>query len=109
MKILVSLLLVLSLACASCVSAPKPGEIYKGTYFHNFESSAFTPAGSDEPWCVSSAEMSKAIVPGSHSGTADVVLRGELSPKGNYCNLGGYKYVLKVHEVMEVSNVRSGY
>ena len=107
MKILGSPLLVLSIFLASCAS-PKPGQIYRGSYFQNFESSAFTQEGSSEPWCVNAAEMVKAQPNSRGSSTADVVVRGELSPEGNYCNLGAYKHMLKVYEVLEVSNMQSG-
>jgi hypothetical protein len=94
-------------ALSGCATGQLPGNIYKGKYFHNFEASAFTPDGSDQPWCVNAEEMIKAREPGRKSGTAHAVVRGELSPEGKFCNLGGYKHILKVHEVIEVSNVRS--
>jgi len=100
-------LLALSLLIASCASVPLPGTVYKGRYFHNFENSAFTPEGSAERWCVAASDMAKAQAPGSRSGTADVVVRGELSAEGQYCNLGAYKRILKVYEVIDVSNIES--
>ena len=100
----------MSFACAllsACATTRRSENVYKGEYFHNFETSAFTPAGSKDSWCVNAGEMVKAQVPGSHSGTAYVVVRGELSPAGHYCNLGAYKHILKVYEVVEVSNLRA--
>jgi len=108
MKTFVALSLIAATLLTACASTPLPGKLYKGSYFQNFESSNFTLAGSDEPWCVNAGEMAKAQPPGRSSSTADVVVRGELSPEGKYCNLGGYKHVLKVFEVIEVSNMRPG-
>jgi hypothetical protein len=92
----------------ACAAATKRGTIYKGRYFQNFETSAFSPSGKSDTWCVNAAEMAKATVSGSPSSTADVVVRGELSPQGHYCNLGASKHILKVYEVIEVSNLRAG-
>ncbi|UOV03128.1 hypothetical protein [Pseudoxanthomonas mexicana] len=107
MKILGAPLLLMSTCLVSC-APQKPGQIYRGTYFQNFESSAFIQEDSNEPWCVNAAEMAKAQPTSRGSSTADVVVRGELSPEGSYCNLGAYKHMLKVYEVLEVSNMQSG-
>jgi uncharacterized protein YceK len=96
-----------SLLLAGCATQLSP-QIYKGSYFYNFESSSFTPAGSDEAWCVNSADMAKAQLPSAQSGTADVVVQGSLSAKGHYCNLGASKHVLKVYKVLSVANLRPG-
>ena len=101
------ILLAVSILLSACATTRMPRKIYKGSYFYNFESSSFTATGSDESWCVNSAEMAKARVPSSSSGTADVVVLGKLSPKGRYCNLGASKHVLKVYEVIGVSNAQS--
>ena len=100
-------LLSANLLFAGCATQ-SPAKIYKGSYFYNFESSSFTPAGSNEAWCVNSAEMAKAQLPSTPSGTADVVVQGSLSAKGHYCNLGASKHVLKVYKVLSVANLRSG-
>ena len=107
MKIISALFLTAFLLTA-CKSVEAPGKIYRGTYFQNFESSSFTPGGSTESWCVNAAEMVKAQPVGRGSSIADVVVRGELSPEGKYCNLGAYKHILKVYEVIKVSNLRTG-
>jgi hypothetical protein len=93
------------LACALSFSASAQEVTYRGEYFHNFETSAFTPDGSSDAWCVNAVEMKKAQVPGSKFGKAKVVIRGTLSPEGKYCNMGAYKHILKVHTVLEVKNL----
>ena len=93
------------LAIALAPSASAQDVIYRGEYFHNFETSAFTPDGSSEAWCVNAIELKNAQLPGSKSGRAQVVIRGTLSPKGKYCNMGAYKHILKVHAVLEVKNL----
>lgn len=107
MKFLTVSLFISVTLLIGCATHHTSGKVYRGSYFHNFETSSFTPAGSDESWCVNAAEMTKAQLPASRAGTADVVVRGDLSPKGNYCNLGAYKYVLKVYEVLEATNMKS--
>jgi len=103
----IGLVLSASLLFVGCATQ-SPAKIYKGSYFYNFESSSFTPAGSNEAWCVNSAEMAKAQLPSAQSGTAEVVVQGSLSPKGHYCNLGASKHVLRVFKVLSVANLRSG-
>ena len=93
-----------------------PGKIYRGTYFYHFEASNFTPEGSEETWCVRSTQMEKARLPeekapspfGGPWGSADVVVRGELSPPGAYCSLSAYRYILNVYEILEVRNMKPG-
>jgi hypothetical protein len=102
----IGLLLSANLLLAGCATHSQR-QIYKGSYFYNFESSSFTPAGSGEAWCVNSAEMVQAQLPSAQSGTADVVVQGSLSPKGHYCNLGASKHMLKVYKVVSVANLKS--
>ena len=103
---------LISVGCA----ASMPGRTYEGKYFYHFEASTFTPKGSEERWCVSSTDMERARLPaheapspfGGAWGSADVIVRGELSPKGNYCSLGASPYLLKVHEIIKVENMKAG-
>lgn len=87
-----------------------PSKVFSGTYFYNFESSSFTPDGTDETWCLS-GNMQQAELPANGAsgpwGTAHVVVRGTLSPPGHYCNLGASKYVLTVSQVLKVSDKRA--
>ena len=104
-----SVLLVGAVIISSCATVTPQGDVYRGKYFYNFETAAFTPAGASRPWCVNSAKLKAAELPadGSHGGpwgTAEIVVRGVLSPKGRYCNLGAYEYVLEITEVIEISN-----
>ena len=90
---------------------PGGGDIYRGEYFYNFETSAFTPEGASDPWCVNSAKLVDAQLPadgapGGPWGRADVVVRGVLSPAGSYCNLGAYRHFLEVTEVISITNRR---
>jgi hypothetical protein len=87
-------------------SAPKQ---YRGEYFYNFETAAFTPEGSGEAWCVNSAKLKDAELPadangGGVSGTADIVVLGVLSAPGHYCNLGASKHFLDITKVIEIRN-----
>ncbi len=103
-----SLTLIACIAISSAAAAQNlQTKIYRGAYFHNFETSAFTPEGSDETWCVKASEMTRAQVPGSKSGRAKVVVRGELSHKGKFCNMGAYAHILKVVEIIEATEVTS--
>lgn len=84
-------------------------KIYRGEYFYNFETASFTPQGSTESWCVDSSKLKQAELPpdgtpGGPWGTADIVVRGVLSEKGSYCNLGAYKYFLDITDVLEIHN-----
>jgi len=103
------LLLVVSVMIASCASVAPKSSIYRGEYFYNFESASFTPDGSSEPWCVNSAKLKDAELPSDGTperawGTAQVVVRGVLSPRGKYCNLGAYKHFLEITDVIDISN-----
>jgi len=109
MKIfLVPALLVVALA-AGCASSPT-GDTYSGEYFYNFEWASFFPDGNkDERWCVE-GDMARAELPATNPsgpwGTSHVVVRGTLGPPGSYGNLGACKRILKVTELVEVSNMR---
>jgi hypothetical protein len=93
--------------CAT--TQPGPSKVYSGNYFYNFETSSFTPDGTDESWYLSGnlgqAELA-SNGPGDPRDTAHIVVLGALSPPGHYCNLGASKYVLTVNEVLEVSDRR---
>jgi hypothetical protein len=104
MKTLAALFLVSILSGSA--TAQSAGQIYKGKYFYNFEISTFTQEGSDQPWCVNSTDMEKAQIPSNRR--VAIVVRGELSPEGRYCNLGAFKRILKVYEIIEVSSVQPG-
>ena len=111
MRVMLQLILLCLVALTGCVSTSVSGDIYRGEYFYNFETAAFTPAGSAERWCVNSAQLKDAEVPANGSpggawGTADIVVRGTLSPEGSYCNLGAYKRFLDISEVISISNKR---
>ena len=103
--------LAILLAFPPAVGSAGPGpQTYQGEYFYNFETAAFTPVGSKEAWCVNSAKLKAAMLPGAESsggsqGTAFVVVRGVLSKKGHYCNLGAYKHILDVVEVLEIRDL----
>lgn len=112
MKLLPSLIGTAAfLLCSGCTTRrPDPDKLYSGTYFYNFESSSFTPDGTNEAWCLS-GNMEQAELPAKGAsgpwGTAHVVVRGTLSPPGHYCNMGASKFVLKVNQVLKVSDKRA--
>lgn len=97
-------LFAITVACSGCSTQ----RVYKGRYFSNFETSAFTPEGSTESWCVAGNQMSKVTDRTGISVSADVVVRGTLGKRGNYCNLGAYHYILDVQEVVSVDNIKAG-
>lgn len=102
------LLLLVGVMIAGCASVAPKSSIYRGKYFYNFESASFTPDGSSESWCVNSAKLKDAELPSGDApegawGTAQVVIRGVLSPRGKYCNLGAYKHFLEITEVIDIS------
>jgi hypothetical protein len=107
MKFLVRLSAITAVLLLSSCVRPVASQIYRGTYFYNFESSSFTPEGTNEHWCLS-GDMQKAELPAKGKngpwGTAYVVVRGQLSPPGHYCNLHASKYVLTVSELLEVKS-----
>ena len=111
MRVKLPLLFLGLVAVSGCATSPVPVDVYRGEYFYNFETAAFTPEGSTERWCVNSAKLKEAELPAKGSpggpwGTADIVVRGTLSPEGNYCNLGAYKRFLEITEVVSISNRR---
>ena len=89
---------ILLLGGCATANQSHPSNVFSGTYFYNFESSSFTPDGTDETWCLS-GDMQQAKLPDKGAsgawGTAHIVVRGTLSPPGHYCNLGASKYVLR--------------
>ena len=97
--------IAIGLCLGGCASAP--GRVYSGKYFYNFESSSFTPDGTRENWCLN-GDMEQAELPAKGQsgpwGTAHVVVRGQLSPPGHYCNLGASKYMLKVFKIIKVTD-----
>jgi hypothetical protein len=100
-------LLVLTTGC-SVIKPAKSDLVYSGTYFYNFESSSFTPDGTNKTWCLS-GDMRAAEPPDRNpqktSGTAHVIVQGKLSLPGHYCNLGAYRRVLTVERVLKVSDM----
>jgi hypothetical protein len=110
MQIRTGFALALGLVTAPGLASPASKDpVYKGRYFYNFENSYLTPEGKDEAWCINS-DMSKAMFPadshGERWGTAYVVVRGKLGPKGSFGGLGRCKRVLEVTEILEVKNMR---
>jgi hypothetical protein len=106
MKYLLAIITIsMGLGLSGCAS--EPGKVYSGKYFYNFESSSFTPDGTQESWCLN-GNMEQAELPAKSQsgpwGTSHIVVRGQLSPPGHYCNLGGSKYMLKVYKVIEVTD-----
>jgi hypothetical protein len=98
--------------CASRLDA----EVFHGRYFYHFEASTFTPKDGGHSWCVDADQMASARLPeeeapspfGGSWGWADVVVRGELSEPGAYCNMGAYRHRLNVLEVVKVVRTGSG-
>ena len=108
MKAQLFLAAILCSALASCAST-NSSRTYAGEYFYNFESSSFTPNGTSKPWCVDATKLKEAELPASDNtagpwGTAQIVVRGTLSPKGSYCNLGSYERFLEITEIVSISN-----
>ena len=81
--------------------------VYEGQYFYNFENAIITPKGGNECWAIK-GDLSAAELPGKNGappwGTADVVVRGVLSPKGHYGNLGACTHQIAVLEVLKIAN-----
>src|SRR5690348_11371594 len=94
-------LAVIALSLPVSSRAASADGIYRGTFSYNFESSTFRPDGSGETWCIE-GNMREAILPGvvanypDAHGTAYVVIRGQLSHPGHYCNMGALRYMLRV-------------
>jgi len=93
-------------ACAllsACASHPTTS-IYHGRYEYNFEYAIFIPDGTDERWCTV-GNMLKAEVPLTYGsaelGRADVVVRGKVSAKGRFGNLGSCIRQIEVDDVLE--------
>lgn len=109
-----ALLVAVALSLPVSGRAVSAGKIYSGTFSYNFESSTFKPDGRSDIWCID-GNMREAVLPvvvanypDAH-GTAHVVVRGQLSPPGHYCNMGALTYVLRVTEVINVKGKRAGY
>jgi hypothetical protein len=103
-------LLTLALAPAVTTAQDVAPKVYSGQYFYNFENANFTLDGAKECWVVSGGlkEAEIAAPNGSATwGTAHVVVRGVLSPAGHYGNLGACTHVLKVVEIMEISDKKA--
>ncbi|HEU0068800.1 MAG TPA: hypothetical protein VFQ26_05990 [Nitrospiraceae bacterium] len=109
-RLLAATVALAALVVVTGTAAPSPtSQQYRGEYFYNFETAAFTPEGSSEAWCVDSGKLKDAELPadaksGGAGGTADVVIIGVLSAEGHYCNLGAYKHFLDISKVVEIRN-----
>jgi hypothetical protein len=109
-RLLAAAVVVSTLVVVAGAEAPSSTpQLYRGAYFYNFETAAFTLEGSEEAWCVNSAKLKDAELPvtadgGRVAGTADVVVLGVLSPEGHYCNLGASKHFLDITQVVEIRN-----
>jgi hypothetical protein len=101
---------LLTLIAGAATGAEATGEIYSGEYFYNFENAYLTPKGSMECWAIK-GDMRAAELPGKNGaqpwGTATVVVRGTLSPKGHYGNLGACKHLITVVEIISIANKAS--
>jgi len=95
-----------AIALGGCATSME--RTYRGEYFQNFESSALTPAGGGAPLCVHSAQLAERLGMQSASVRANVTVRGRLSKKGRYCNLGAYERVLTITGIVDISDVRAG-
>ncbi|MGB4859158.1 MAG: hypothetical protein WBP11_07480 [Dokdonella sp.] len=94
---------------SGCASGRSTDQLYRGEYFYNFESAAFSADRESQPWCVDPEKLIDAELPDDGTaagpwGTAHVVVRGVLSEEGRYCNLGVTKRFLDITEVLEISN-----
>jgi hypothetical protein len=102
-----TLFLLLSTMASLCVAASDaPPKTYAGVYFYNFENAYFTPDGNKDCWVVGTALRPAEINPRSSphpSGTARVVVRRVLGPKGHFGNLGICTRVLKIVEIVSVT------
>ena len=103
-------LLTLALAPVVTTAQDVAPKVYSGQYFYNFENANFTLDGAKECWVISGG-LKEAEIPtpkgSASSGTAHVVVRGVLSPVGHYGNLGACTHVLKVVEVVEISDKKA--
>ena len=101
---------------------PLPERVYRGIYSLGFESSNFTPSGSQESWWVSGespanhAVMEAALAAEDrrlgHSSHATrqvfVVWRGRPSHRGRYGHMGASERAFHVTEVLSVRPVQVG-
>jgi len=63
-RLLAAVVVVSTLIVIAGAEAPSPTpQLYRGEYFYNFETAAFTPEGSKEAWCVNSAKLKNAELP----------------------------------------------
>lgn len=106
MRLILAAMILLS--SAALADAPRPS-IYRGEYFYNFENAHFTREGSQECWVVD-GDLGKAELPSLDDsppwGTATVTLKGILGPRGHFGNLGACKHVLKLIEIVEITNMK---
>jgi hypothetical protein len=99
-------LLLSAIASIPVAASDAPPKTYAGVYFYNFENAYFTRDGDKACWVVGTALRSTEINPRNSphpSGTARVVVRGILGPKGHFGNLGACTRVLKIVEVVSVT------
>jgi hypothetical protein len=78
---------------------------YTGFYFYNFENSSFTPSGSSECWDIRGYLPEAQLVPADGSdpwGSAVIVIRGTLGPRGHFGNQGVCTRQLKAVRVIKV-------
>ncbi len=112
MKIIISFLIVIVFVILGCSSTspnwPTEG-VFQGYYTKGFEVSSFTPDGIEEEWWLDGSIgkiVNQMIAPKNETSKikspAYIVVRGKLSPPGNYGHLGHYNRELVVEEVIEV-------
>jgi len=98
---------MLALIVSRAVGSEAASAVFSGQYFYNFENALFTPKGSKVCWAIK-GDLSAAELPGKGGaapwGTADVVIRGVLSPKGHYGNLGACAHQVTVLKILSISN-----
>lgn len=98
---------LLILIATAATGAEATGAVYSGEYFYNFENAYLMPKGSSKCWAIK-GDMRAAELPGKNGaqpwGTAQVVIRGTLSPKGHYGNLGACTHLLTVVEIVSIAN-----
>ena len=96
---------MLTLIATAATGAEATGSLYSGEYFYNFENAYLTPKGTSECWAIK-GDMRSAELPGKNGappwGTAEVVVRGTLSPKGHFGNLGACTHLITVVEIISI-------
>ena len=102
---------ILVLAPLGALAQDPVPAVYSGDYFYNFENANFTLDGAKECWVVE-GNMTEAELPAKSQGsapwgTAHVVVRGVLGPVGHYGNLGACTHVLKVVEILKITDRKS--